>query len=398
MTEGLVVVSLFDGISGGQIALKRAGIPVKTYYASEVDKYAIQITQNNFPNTIQLGDVRDINWSEIGHCDLLIGGSPCQDLSIAKSGRKGLEGERSGLFWKYVEALKALKPKYFLFENVASMKQSDKDTITEALGVEPILINSALVSAQQRKRLYWTNIPNVEQPEDRGILLKDILENGIAYQDKSYCITARYGRVSFYDTLKRRNGSCVAQQAIYQIPRGKNNGNIHYEKSPTVTASKWEDNNKVVAPASVLYNRYNQLTFAEKAATLGSNPQNETSKTGQVVVTPVKIGQIGNGGQGQRIYSIVGKSVSLNANGGGGQGAKTGLYKIDLPDGDYVIRKLTPIECERLQTIPDDYTKGVSNTQRYKTIGNGWTIEVIAHILKNIKENANGENYEIGTF
>lgn len=173
------ILSLFDGISCGQLALRRAGVRIDKYYASEIDKFAIKITQTNFPNTIQLGDVNDIDFTKfIGKIDLLMGGSPCQDLSVAKQNRKGLEGERSGLFYKYIEALTTIKPKYFLLENVASMKKKDKDTITSIIGVEPVMINSALVSAQQRKRYYWTNIKGIVQPEDKRIFLKDIIEGG----------------------------------------------------------------------------------------------------------------------------------------------------------------------------------------------------------------------------
>lgn len=315
------VLSLFDGISCGQVALERAGVQVDKYYASEIDKYAIQITQKNYPNTIQLGDVNGFDSWELPQIDLLIGGSPCQDLSICKKDRKGLDGERSGLFWKYVECLHKFKPKYFLLENVASMSKEAKQKITDVLGVEPILINSALVSAQQRKRLYWTNIPGVKILEDKNILLKDILISGLVDKNKSLCLSARY------------EGNFGSQEYTLK--------------------------------------RYCEKRFA------------------QVVAEPVRIGQIGKGGQGHRIYSIVGKSVSLNAN-GGGRGAKTGLYKIDLPDGDYIIRKLHPIECERLQTLPDGYTEGVSNTQRYRCLGNGWTADVIAHILSFMDGGENG--------
>ena len=169
------VLSLFDGISCGRVALERAGISIDTYYASEIDKYAIAISQKNYPDIIRLGDVRDIDFSQfIGKIDLIMGGSPCQDLSIAKKNRQGLSGERSGLFWKFVEAVETIKPKYFLLENVASMSKENRDIITNTLGVEPVLINSALVSAQQRKRLYWCNW-EVTQPKDKGIYLKDIL-------------------------------------------------------------------------------------------------------------------------------------------------------------------------------------------------------------------------------
>lgn len=306
------ILSLFDGISCGRLALERAGIPVETYYASEIDKYAVQVAQHNYPDTIQIGDVNCINWADYKDVDIIIGGSPCQDLSIAKQNREGLRGARSGLFWKYVEALEVIRPKWFLLENVASMRNEDRDAITATLkriypDTECIMINSALVSAQQRKRYYWTNW-HVEQPQDKGILLKDILETGCVIRDgKSHAVISSEGRTTEREYFKKNQGDLVAM--------------------------------------------------------------------------PVRVGQIGKGGQGDRIYSVRGKSVCLNAN-GGGRGAKTGLYKVDLPDGDYIIRKLTPLECERLQTLPDGYTEGVSNTQRYKAIGNGWTVDVIAHILK----------------
>lgn len=316
------VLSLFDGIACGYEALNKAGIQVDTYYASEIDKYAMSIASKNHPDIIQLGDVSNIDFTQfIGKVDLIMGGSPCQDLSISKHDRKGLQGQRSGLFYKYLEAVEIIKPKYFLLENVASMKKEDKDKITQLLGVEPILINSALVSAQQRKRLYWTNIPNITQPQDKGILLQDILESGLADREKANAILAQYYKGI---TLK---------------------------------------------PLEYLSNHQIRPYAAE----------------------PIRIGQFGKGGQGQRIYSVQGKSVSLTAN-GGGRGAKTGLYKIDLPDGNYIVRKLEPIECERLQTLPDNYTAygidgKISNTQRYKCIGNGWTVDVIAHIFSFLKEN-----------
>lgn len=187
MNKKIKVLSLFDGISCARVALDRLGYDVE-YYASEVDKYAIQIAQKNWPDTVQLGGVEEVGglFKQLQYCknkmcevvdiDLLIGGSPCQDLSIAKANRKGLDGERSGLFWEYVRILKEVKLKYFVLENVASMPKEAKQLITETLGVEPIMIDAALVSAQRRKRLFWTNIPNVTQPEDRGIFLKDILE------------------------------------------------------------------------------------------------------------------------------------------------------------------------------------------------------------------------------
>ena len=308
--NGLNVLSLFDGIAGGKVALERAGIKINKYYASEIDKYAIQVAMENHPDIIQLGDVKNIKSDDLPEIDLLIGGSPCQGFSVAGK-RLNFNDQRSQLFFEYVRLLKEVKPKYFLLENVR-MKKEWQDIISNLLGVEPICINSALLSAQQRKRLYWTNIKEIKQPQDKNILLQDILESGITYQDKSYCLTSSYNGAVFWNTLERKQKTMIAE--------------------------------------------------------------------------PVRLGHLNKGGQGDRIYSVKGKSVCLSAN-GGGRGAKTGLYKIDLPDGDYIIRKLTPVECERLQTFEDGYTEGISDTQRYKCLGNSYTVDVIAHILKGI---ANG--------
>lgn len=345
------ILSLFDGISCARVALERAGIPVEGYYASEVDKYAIEISKKNYPDIIRLDDVRTVGkisklYQEnrvgtVPDFDLLIGGSPCQDLSIAKKNRKGLDGERSGLFWEYVRILKEVKPKYFILENVASMSRESKDMITQTLGVEPIMINAALISAQNRKRLFWVGIRNevgiytqvyVTQPEDRGILLKDILESGESDRLKSYCIDASY--------YKGANWKQYKEKGRRQL---------------------------------------------------------------------IRVGSLNSGGQGDRIYSPNGKSVGLSAL-GAGKGAKTGLYHV--PHGykkekiteeykyptlhaqspsanhllvDPIIRKLTPIECERLQGLPDNYTEGISNTQRYKCLGNAFNVDVVAHILSFIK-------------
>ena len=321
------VLSLFDGISGGRVALERAGIPVETYYASEIDKYAMSVAQAMYPDTIQIGDVCKIDFTQyVGKVDMIIGGSPCQDLSIAKQNRQGLQGERSRLFWEYIKALTIIKPKYFLLENVASMKNEDRDAITSVLRdiypeTECIMINSALVSAQQRKRYYWTNW-HIEQPQDKGILLKDILESDCGFP----C------------AMRTR------EDELGKFKRLEVNGQ---EKSNAITSVQ----------------------------------------TDSMICEPMRIGTISGtiGSQGSRIYSVRGKSVSLNANGGGG-GAKTGLYKIDLPDGDYIVRKLTPRECARLQTYPERCfdVANISNTQWYKAFGNGWTVDVIAHIFKQI--------------
>ena len=339
------------------LALERAGIPVEKYDAFEIDKYAIAVSEKNYPNIVHHGNVFDGDFTQFKGYDLLLGGSPCTYWSIAKKGRETTsDGMGFKLFMEYVRALHESECKYFLYENNYSIHQNIKDEISKYLGVQPIMINSALVSGQNRKRCYWTNIPNVAQPEDKGIMLADILEDGLPWQDKSYCMTARYQGAIFSNTLERKQRTMIAVP-VGAAQRGR--------YTQTGSRSKKAEGGTEQFIEVRKDNKSNCLTTVQKDS---------------LVCTPVRVGQYGKGGQGQRIYSVRGKSVTLSAN-GGGQGAKTGLYKIDLPDGDYIIRKLTPIEAERLQTLPDNYTAGISNTQRYKCIGNGWTVDVIAHIL-----------------
>lgn len=340
------VLSLFDGISCGMVALERAGIPVEKYSAYEIDKYALTVSNKNYPEIEQYGDVFEGNFRKHKNCDLLIGGSPCTFWSVAKKGRETTtDGEGFRMFMQYVRALEESRPKYFLYENNNSIHKNIKTEISKFLGVEPIMINSALVSAQHRKRCYWTNIPNIMQPEDKGILLKDIIISGIPWQNKSYAYTTRCQAATFKDTLERHRHTMIAEPIPINLTKDG--------KCQTLRATMYKDGIRNL---------------------IGNDIDKRTC-----VAIPVKIGQIGKYQQ-DRVYSVYGKSVCLKAN-GGGNGAKTGLYKIDLPDGDYIIRKLYPIEAERLQTLPDNYTEGVSNTQRYKGIGNGWTVDVIAHIL-----------------
>lgn len=292
------VISLFDGISCGMVALERAGIPVERYVAYEIEPNAIKISKKNYPQIEHCGDVTTADFTQYRGFDAVFGGFPCQDLSINKANRQGLKGERSGLFWHLVRAIKEVKPKYFLVENNWKMPEEDLRIITRELGVEPILCNSADVSAQQRYRFVWTNI-NVKLPfQKKDIVVADIIQ------------------------------STSGENLISEV-------------------------------------RFN-------------GRQNCTDRTDK----PVRIGTIGKGGQGERVYSVYGKSVTLTAN-GGGRGAKTGLYLI----GD-TVRKLTPLEAERCQTLPDNYTEidGISMTNRLKTVGNGWTVDVIAHILRGVKE------------
>lgn len=348
------VLSLFDGISCGRLALERADFSVEKYDAFEIDKYAISVSKNNFPDIIQHGDVFDGDFTQFKGYDLLLGGSPCTYWSVAKKDRETTaDGEGFRLFLQYVRALEESNCKYFVYENNQSIHQNIKNAISEKLGVKPIMINSALVSAQQRKRCYWTNIPNVTQPDDKNIMLKDVLESGLSWQNKSYCMTSCY-RPAFQDSLQKHRNTLVAEPVAVNDIDGKSRVIKAHYSSTTLANATCQDG-------------FGATMIAER------------------IVKPVRIGEYGKGGQGQRIYSVQGKSVTLSAN-GGGQGAKTGLYKIDLPDGNYIIRKLTPVEAERLQTLPDNYTAGISNTQRYKCIGNAWTVDVISHILGGIKD------------
>jgi len=349
------VLSLFDGISCGMLALNRAGIPVEEYHAFEIDKYAMEVSKKNFPEIVQHGNVFDGNFKDFQGYDLLIGGSPCTYWSISKKNRETTSnGEGFRLFMEYVRALNESKCRYFLYENNYSIHQNIKNEISEKLGVQPIMINSALVSAQQRKRCYWTNIPDITQPEDKGILLNDILDNAVGWHDKSYCMTASYSKAVLHNSLKRNQRTMVAVPVYGAAQRGRYKENGSTEQHIEIRND----------------GKSNCLTTVQKDS---------------LICKPIRIGEYGKGGQGQRIYSVHGKSVTLSAN-GGGQGAKTGLYKIDLPDGDYIIRKLTPAEAERLQTLPNNYTAGISDTQRYKCIGNAWTVDVITHILSFLKE------------
>lgn len=404
------VLSLFNGISCWRPAFERAGIKVERGVNFEIDKYANQVAQRNYPNDEYNGDVVQADFTKYKGFDILIGGSPCTHWSIAKKGRETTSsGAGWDLFMQYKRALTESECRYFLYENNHSIHKDIKAAITQKLGVEPIMINSALVSAQNRKRCYWTNISGVTQPEDRGILLRDILESpAISDKEKAYTLRAsagtkqgisniirhirsggQFGYQSVFEpvyplnicsngkarTIKaqyHKNGTsnfitngkynvtCVAEPVIYQRPHGFNKGGIKTGKSPTLTANgDWQDNNYICEPLRI--------------GNIETTAKDKNS-------------------QQYRVYSVRGKSICLCGN-GGGMGAKTGLYYIDLPDGDYIIRKLTPVECERLQTLPDNYTSGISNTQRYKCLGNGWTVDVITHILRFLPDTCVNEKY-----
>ena len=339
------ILSLFDGVSCARLALERAGLPIDRYYASEIDKYAIKVTQANRPDTIQVGNVINFIPTAMSHpefysLDLLIGGSPCQDLSIAKAGRKGLDGDRSGLFWEYVRILNEVKPRYFILENVASMPKEAKDIITKTLGVEPVMINAALVSAQNRKRLFWTNIPGVTQPEDRHIYLKDILESGVVDRDKRYCVDANYYKVANWEQYKK-NG----RRQLVRLGDIGSNAQAHRVYSPE-----------------------------GKSVALSALGGGQGAKTGLYMI------QTPRGNNKGRIVAKDGKTPTLTIS--------RWEHNNKLSDGSF-IRKLTPTECERLQGMPDGWTNptgDISNTQRYKMCGNAFNVDVVAHILSFIKK------------
>jgi len=364
------VLSLFDGMSCGRIAIERAGIKVDKYYASEIDKYAEKISESNYPDIIRLGDITKWRDWDIESPDIIIAGSPCQGFSFAGKGLN-FEDPRSALFFVFADILKHYKPKYFLLENV-KMKAEHNDVISSLLGeiypecvnqvemfrtgrLEPVLINSALVSAQNRERLYWCNWP-VSQPKDKKIFLKDIIETEgtgaiknlgeiTEQKEKSQCIDANYYKG--IDSHEQRTMIITGGRIT-----GRNPDNPKSRKSglPTVQMMEKRDDGKSGCLTTV--QKDNVCVMIGSADING----NESIK---------------------RVYSPDGKAPCLTAIQGGNQEPKTSLDGITW-------RKLTVTECERLQTVPDGYCHAVSNSRAYHALGNGWTVDVIAHVLKSI--------------
>ena len=481
------VLSLFDGMSCGQIALDQLGIPVETYYASEIDKYAIQVTQANYPNTVQVGDVTNLDPKDFADVDLIMGGSPCQGFSFAGK-QLAFDDPRSALFFEFIRLLKAIKPRYFLLENVR-MKKEFLDIISQevskcypeiAFGIEPFLINSSLLSAQSRQRYYWTNIPNIQQPEDRGIVLRDILEDDYeSERDKSYCIDANYFKGASVEQYKKKSRrqlvnkpkqdkQFVSKEAIERYVQDKdskfndtyNKRTVKGDKSTTIrpnnnTANIWVNEKAIRIETATSDNGITNIKkgtsgkswFFEQQTYSKDSKKTRSLKAGsgsgnipKVIETKPKQVGMASDIKGhdilRRVYSPEGKSPTLNSMGGGNREPKvvvqsyrevrtdeakkmrrmvrqkTGKdhtpyrakelkprkdgkvgtvtpslnkdHEISIEKEDLTWRKLTPLECERLQTVPDNYTNHVSNTQRYKMLGNGWTVEVIKHILKNV--------------
>ena len=389
------VLSLFDGMSCGMIALDRLGIKVDKYYASEIDKYAIQVSQANYPNIIQIGDVCDIKAEDYQDIDLILAGSPCQGFSFAGK-QLAFDDPRSALFFEFIRLLKEIKPKYFLLENV-NMKKEFLDVISEQVsscypelpfGIERIKINSALVSAQNRVRWYWTNIPGVDQPEQRGIVLRDILEyqledNTNVIPNKSQTIKSQYYKSSKanFERSGTFHATGIPQKSKEQYIETHNipkhigtaediNGHdilkrVYSEdgKSPTVNTCGGGNREPKVVVQSYREVRTEEAKRLRRESKKNTGKDHTPFRAKKIV--PREDGKVGTVTPGLNNDHM----ISLTRD----------------KDQDVYWRKLSPRECERLQTVPDDYTNSVSNTQRYKMLGNGWTIEVICHILKNME-------------
>lgn len=328
------------------LALLDQEIKVDKYIAYEIDKYAVKTATHNFPEIEQRGNVFDADFTEFRNFDYLMGGSPCTYWSIAQKNNR--ETEASGLGWElfsqYVRALKEAQPKYFIYENNKSMSNPIRQSITETFGFEPICINSALLSAQNRQRLYWVGKRNtdgtyskveIEQSADKGILLKDILETGedLTSNDKSYCMTASYNGACGWNTIERSQRTMVAEPVIFNVPHGFNKGGIKYDKSPTLTAQgDWQHNNFISEPVNTTADGKSQCTDGKTntlSTVLKDNPICEPVRVGSL---PRPNGELSQS-QAFRVYDVEGKSVNLTS-GGGGAGGKTGLYAVPLKVGE----------------------------------------------------------------
>ena len=392
------------------LAMQKAGINVDNYYAYEIDKYAIKTVQHNFPQIKQCGDVFGGDYKQYEGIDYLIGGSICTYWSIAQK-KDRRETTASGIGWdlfcQYVRALREAKPKYFIYENNKSMSKEIRKAITETFGFEDICINAALVSAQNRQRLYWVGKRNddgtyskvdIEQPEDRGILLRDVLD-GVTDRDKGRAVIGSTGRTTEREYFKKCQGNMSFEPV----------GTTKDGKSYCLTSGYANGSGEKIG-------NYVAHTLQKGCKSMVAEPVNTSLQVGAL---PRPNGELSKS-QAFRIYDTNAKSVTLKA-GGGGAGGKTGLYAVpiefdgDIPtkaisyadgktykvyevknglitikekeypiklqDGYYIIRKLTVSECKRLQTVPEWYEFPVSDTQTYKMLGNGWCVDVIVHLL-----------------
>jgi len=381
------VLSLFDGMSCGRIALERLGIKVDNYYASEIDKYAMKVSEANYPDIIQVGDVTELDTSTLPNIDLVMGGSPCQGFSFAGK-QLAFDDPRSALFFEFVRCVKELKPKYFLLENVR-MKKEYLDIISEHMGVEPIMINSALVSAQNRVRYYWTNIPGVKQPKQRGMVLRDILETNTSSEylagenlQKNYKggnqLNPNYkSQANTIHDVDGKSGTICAGTHGYA------NGYVKdfYENLSKMTTK--DDKSYCLTANYAFAGAKNSLEKKQRTMIPDVDPKYYLSEKAIAYMKKSHVNEWTKGKTREEIYikNESQKSNTLTAN------MYKGVPYNVIENKETKWRKLTPIECERLQTVPDDYTNHVSNTQRYKMLGNGWTVDVIAHILQYMEIN-----------
>lgn len=368
---GVRILSLFDGMSCGMLAMKKAGLIVDEYTAYEIDKYAVQTAQANFPMIKECGDVFKANFTQYAGIDYLVGGSPCTYWSIAQKNNR--ETEASGLGWElfsqYVRAVKEAQPKFFIYENNKSMSSAIRESITKTFGFEPICINSALVSAQSRQRLYWVGRRNddgtyskveVEQPTDKGILLKDILDAGVDLTSnaKAWTLTASYDGAVAWNTIERNQRNMVAEP-VNMTADGKAQclrASCYKDGIRNIVGNDVDRRTGVAEPVN---------TTADNAAGTYATP---VEFDGQI---PTKARSYAND-KTYTVYEVKDGKITI----------KGKQYSVKLNDGYYIIRKLTVTECRRLQTVPEDYKFPVSNAQAYKMLGNGWTVDVIAHLIR----------------
>lgn len=412
------VLSLFDGMACGMIAMQLADIEVESYDAYEIDKYAIKTAQHNFPMIKEHGDVFDTDFTQYKGVDFLIGGSPCTYWSIAQT--KNRETVASGMGWElfsqYVRALHEAQPKYFIYENNKSMSKQIRASIDKAFGFEAVLINSALVSAQNRQRLYWVgkrnadgtySRVNVEQPADRGILLKDVLDSAVAEParipnystEKSRPLSASYAHKgdgegslkcdAFPDNPNKQVFDFVAETVAQTAQSGGMGSNTGLYAIPTmpVKEATAKGYTEIECGDCVDLSMPNSKTRRGRNMADKANCMQTSNDFYQYVAYAIEfddngrpIKAIGKDGKEIKIYEVKDGKITI----------KGKQYPIKLKDGYYIIRKLTVSECKRLQTVPEWYEFPVSNSQAYKMLGNGWTCEVIAHLIRSCNGRTTG--------
>lgn len=358
------ILSLFDGMSCGMLALQGAGVPVDRYVAYEIDKYAVQTSTHNFPMIEHRGDVFGADFTEFRGFDAVIGGSPCTFWSIAQKNNR--ETEASGMGWElfsqFLRAIAEVMPHFFIYENNKSMSRAIRASIDKAFGFEATEINSAAVSAQNRQRVYWVGKRNadgtyrkvhIEQPGDLGVLLKDILESGTAWQDKSFAYTTRCQGATPHDTLGKHRHTMVAEPV----------NTTEDGKAQCLRASCYKDGIR-----NMVGNTIDRKTCVAEPVPGYASPC-AWSDRGE----PTKASSAVNG-KIYQVYEVKNNWIVI----------KDKPYPIKLPDGLYIFRRLTVRECMRLQTVPGWYAFPVSDTQAYKMLGNGWTVEVIKHLIRSV--------------